>query len=130
MRGVQSGLRWWIITIVVEHEHSLQKATCQRFGAVFMSVAPREIVGIALPTLGLKPLNALRHPPEGSTCGWYIWGGGEFEESEDFFQPLHAGHLIHYCPELLPYLGLGPGWRVLLAPEHEDVWFDSKLLNA
>lgn len=116
--------------VAVRDEHSSQKVTCERFGAAFVGVAPVEIVGIAISTLALKPLNALRHPPEGDTCGWYIWGGGEFEESEEFFQPLHAEHLIHYCPDLLPYLGLGPGWRVLLAPGYEDVWFDSKLVDA
>ena len=26
-------------------------------------------------------------------------------------------------------LGLGPGWRFLIAPGHEDVWFDANLLN-
>ena len=28
----------------------------------------------------------------------------------------------------LPYLGLAPGWRFLIAPGYEDVWYDEKLL--
>jgi hypothetical protein len=35
-----------------------------------------------------------------------------------------------YCPSILPYLALPPGWRVLLAPGYEDVWFDGELLKS
>jgi len=83
--------------------------------------------GIALESLGQPPLNALRHPPEGGTAGWYIWGG-KLSDAPNFFQPLHASHLGDYVPGLLPYLALGPGWRVLLAPDHIDVWYDPSLL--
>jgi hypothetical protein len=33
------------------------------------------------------------------------------------------------CPEIVKYFGLGPGWRFLVAPGHEDVWFDPILLE-
>jgi hypothetical protein len=42
---------------------------------------------------------------------------------------MHVAHLADYCPELLPYIGLAPGWRVLLAPGYEDVWYDESLLK-
>ncbi len=29
---------------------------------------------------------------------------------------------------IVPYLGLAPGWGVVLAPNYEDVWYDEKLL--
>jgi hypothetical protein len=29
---------------------------------------------------------------------------------------------------LTKYLGLAPGWRFLIAPGYEDVWFDEILL--
>ena len=32
-------------------------------------------------------------------------------------------------PEVLPYLALPPGWRFLLAPDYQDVWFDESLLD-
>ena len=35
---------------------------------------------------------------------------------------LHAVHLADHCPSVLPYLGLPPGWRFLIAPGYEDVW--------
>lgn len=102
---------------------------CHRFDSAVSIPAPDSKVGIALQTLGLTPLNALRHLPAGDSCGWYIWGGDLLSEDPEFLQPLHVSHLSEYCPSLLPYLGLAPGWRVLLAPGHEDVWYDRSLLK-
>jgi hypothetical protein len=33
------------------------------------------------------------------------------------------------CPEALPFLGLPPGYRFLVAGEYVDVWYDSTLLE-
>lgn len=106
-----------------------QTAVCTEFGSAFMPPGPDLRVGIALSTLGKEPLNALRHPPEGAACGWYIWCGEELSDDVDFFQPLHVQHVAEYCPAILPYLALSPGWRVLLAPGQEEVWYDETLLN-
>jgi len=105
-----------------------QRSTAARFGALYVGVDPSARAGVALSTLSRQPLNALRHPPESGTCGWYIWGGEELADDADFFQPVCIEHLPEQLAPLMPYLGLGPGWRVLLAPNHEDVWFDEKLL--
>jgi hypothetical protein len=78
---------------------------------------------------GGLPLNGLRHPPSGGTSGWYIWSGAEPGEHEDFFKPLHAGHLVRDCPSVLPYLALPPGWRFLISKDYEDIWFDKSLLE-
>jgi len=109
------------------NDHMRQRQNCERFGAAFILSEPSAKVGIALGTLTQSPLNALRHKPEGDTCGWYIWGGEVLSDAPDFFQPLHVEHLSAICADLVPYLGLGPGWRVLLAPGQEDVWFDRAL---
>ncbi|MFN8579373.1 MAG: hypothetical protein U0163_00140 [Gemmatimonadaceae bacterium] len=87
------------------------------------------MLGIALQTLTSLPLNGLRHPAQGNTCGWYIWGGASLSAEPDFFQPLHVAHLAQHCPEALRYLGLPAGWRFLTAPGHEDTWFDPTLLR-
>jgi hypothetical protein len=80
---------------------------------------------------GLLPINGLRHPPVGDTTGWYIWSGeGNPPSDPDFFVPLHVEHLMEWCPLVIPYLGLPPGWRFLLTGEHEDVWNDASLLDA
>ncbi|WP_425328639.1 immunity protein Imm33 domain-containing protein [Rhizobium changzhiense] len=75
-----------------------------------------------------QPINGLRHPPEAGTSGWFIWGGQEFSTASDFFKPLHIHHLQERCNAVLPYLALPPGWRFLIVPDYEDVWYDSSLL--
>lgn len=115
-----------------EHSQWLpqQQAVCQRFAAEYYPSPADRKVGIALNVKqGLVPLNGLRHPPEGDTTGWYIWAGEEFSGAADFFVPLHVSHLPSWCPQVIPYLGLPPGWRFLLAPGYEDVWFDGALLT-
>ena len=87
-----------------------------------------EKVGIALSTLSELPLNALRVKPAAGVSGWYI-GGGEYSAANDFFEPLHISHLEDHCGLIVPYLGLAPGWRVQLAPGHEDVWVDESTAN-
>jgi hypothetical protein len=104
-----------------------QEDICKKFGSLYSPPDADKRLGIALSSLSLLPLNALRHPAEHGTCGWYIWGG-EFSYDDDFFQPLHVCHLVEHLPALVPYLGLAPGWRVLLAPGHIDVWYDPMLL--
>jgi hypothetical protein len=108
--------------------HDKQKSVCIRFDAAFEPPAALEKVGIALPTLDRLPLNGLRHRPENGTCGWYIWGGEVLSQDIDFFQPLHVCHLEERCAEVIPYLGLPPGYRFLIAPNYEDVWQDRALL--
>lgn len=107
----------------------LQASVAERFGASPLLPPADAKVGIARNVrTGLQPLNALRHPPEGDTSGWYIWAGEELSDNPEFFIPLHVSHLADWCPTLIPYLALPPGWRVLLAPGQEDVWFDEGLL--
>lgn len=79
---------------------------------------------------GLRPINGLRHPPVGDTSGWYIWAGGEPSSDASFFVPLHISHLDEWCPEILPFLGLAPGWRFLTDLDgYVDVWHDPSLLD-
>lgn len=105
-----------------------QRDVCQRFATKYMPPEAGEKVGIALASLGIAPLHALRILPENGISGWYIHGG-ELSKDADFYQPLHVAHLYERCPSIVPYLALPPGWRVLLAPDYEDVWFDQELLR-
>ena len=107
-----------------------QKNICEKYGAIFFESPPELKVGISLNVKnGLQPLNGLRHPPEGDTTGWYIWAGEDFSDDPDFFVPLHVKHLDEWCPKIVKYLGLPPGWRFLIANGYEDVWEDPSLLN-
>jgi len=106
---------------------SAQSAMCRRFGVVGVAPDPEDKLGIALTSLHLVPLNAMRHRAVNGECGWYIWAGEHLSEATDFFAPLHVAHLSQYAPSLLPYIALPHGWRVLLAPNVEDVWYDEGL---
>ena len=107
-----------------------QHEICHKFGACFLPANDWLKIGLSKNFDPKQfPINGLRHPPEGDTTGWYIWSGEELSDEEDFFEPLHTVHLVERCPEIMKYLGLGPGWRFLIAPGYEDVWFDANLLN-
>ena len=108
----------------------IQREVCKRFAAEFLPCSDGEKLGIAEGVRqGLLPINGLRHRPSGDTSGWYVWAGEEISDATDFFVPLHIEHLDEWCPQVKMYLGLAPGWRFLIAEGHEDVWFDSALLD-
>lgn len=108
---------------------SKQLEICRRFGATAVQAPQDAKAGIARNVkTGLQPVNGMRVPVVGDTTGWYIWAGGECSGSPDFFVPVHVRHLPEWSAAVVPYLQLPPGWRFLLAPDHEDVWFDDRLL--
>jgi hypothetical protein len=90
------------------------------------------IVGLARDVgTDLWPVNGLRLSIEGSTCGWYLWAGeSEMDQDPDYFEPVHVEHLYERCREVLPYLGLPPGWRFLVVSGYCDVWEDPDLLTS
>jgi hypothetical protein len=122
----------WVLTrkALMSSPSDLQESICLKYSASYLPCDDSMKVGISRNfDPNQFPINGLRHSPEGDTTGWYIWSGEEFSNEPDFFVPLHAVHLNDRCPNILKYLGLGPGWRFLLAPGQEDVWFDSNLLK-
>jgi len=107
-----------------------QLAVCQQYSADAFATPVTLKVGISQSALsGLLPLNGLRYPPEGDTSGWFIWGGEEWSEADDFFLPVHIHHLYTELPSVVKYLLLPPGWRFLTdAKGYEDVWTDEQLV--
>ncbi|RVU83480.1 hypothetical protein EOL70_16560 [Leucothrix sargassi] len=100
---------------------------CVKFGSEIYGINNSLKVGIALNTLHHMPIHAVRHNEENGTNGWYIWGG-EYSESPDFYQPLCAEHLVDYCPHIIKYLALAPGYRLIIDNEgYEDVWYDPEV---
>ena len=91
---------------------------------------PNSILGLATDNLENGIIHGLRHNPESSTNGWYIWTG-EYSEKEDFFKPVCIEHLSKYFKiDLTQYLELPPGFRFLIdGNNYEDVWFDKELLK-
>jgi hypothetical protein len=107
-----------------------QKNFCAKYNAPFVESPSFLKVGIAKNIKDLlQPIKGLRHPSEGDTSGWYIWAGEEFPDDPNFFIVLHIEHLPDFCPEVIKYLGLAPGWRFLITKEYEDVWEDKSLLE-
>lgn len=102
---------------------------CTRVGCEPLPPKQDERAGVAVHTLHLRPLNALRHSPGRGSSGWYVWGGEVISEESTFFKPMHIAHLTDRVPELIPYLSLAPGWRVLIAVGYEEVWFDESVKN-
>ena len=111
---------------MIQNELDQKRARlAERFGYVPCPALGHEKVGIARSVMaGEGPIHGVRCRPENGTTGWYIWAGDTFSEDPDFFLPIHVAHLEQYCPSAVPYLELPPGWRFLVAPGHEDVWFD------
>ena len=108
---------------------SEQRALCAIWNAEFMATPFSLLIGISRTfSRTTFPVNGLRHHQNGTASDWFIWSG-EYSADGDFFAPLHAAHLLDRCPEIIRYLGLAPGWRFLLAPQQEDVWFDEQLLR-
>jgi hypothetical protein len=105
------------------------REVCARYRANFSPPDSALKVGISASAVrGEFPLHGLRHPPNSGTSGWFIWSG-DLSEAHDFFLPYHLSHLAEDCPAALPYLALPPGWRFLIAPGYEDVWFDESLFD-
>jgi hypothetical protein len=107
-----------------------QKGICKKYRTKFVPSPENLLVGISLNVKQkARPINGLRHPITKDTTGWYIWGG-EFSEGKDFFIPLHVQHLSEWCPQIIKYLGLPPGWRFLIDLDgYEDIWEDLSLLD-
>ncbi len=107
-----------------------QLETCRKHGVECLPADLNLKLGISDNFFsGELPLNGLRHPPGGDTCGWYLWAGETLSDATDFFKPLHVSHLLERNATIMRFLGLPPGWRFLVANDYEDVWFDSTLLE-
>ncbi len=109
----------------------IQKKICEKYHMTFMESSDNMKVGISLTAMNrVYPLNGLRLRPDEGTSGWFIWGGeGEPSLDDNYFEPLHVKHLNKLCSDVLPFLGLPPGARFLIAPNNEDVWFDENLIR-
>jgi hypothetical protein len=104
-----------------------QRDVCKRAGVRPDSPRLGSKAGIG-PLVGY-PLNGLRHPSTADASGWFIWAGGEIDQSDAaFFRPVHLEHVAEMPPEIVDYLALPPGWRFQTAPGHDDIWFDPDLL--
>ena len=107
-----------------------QAAVCKRYDVQPQIPLHHDRLGIAMSTLGLKPINGMRIPAFSGSSGWYIFGGEEPNANEDFYSPLCVRHVGRHCKNAVPYLCLPAGWRFQIdADEYEDVWYGERLLS-
>jgi hypothetical protein len=97
------------------------------FDPTAQSAISRHFVGGAFLDAPDWPVHGSRFLPTVATTGWFVWVGPNAGEP-DFFTSVRSLDLVNWAPLLQPYLGLPPGWRFMLGPKYDDVWFDEKLL--
>ena len=108
---------------------SQQKEVCSRYNTEWVAADLGSKVGITTNARGNTfPLKGVRHIPAADTTGWYIYAGDKTSQDSDWYKPLHVEHLREFCPMVLKYLGLPPGWGFVVAPGYEDVWEDKTFL--
>ena len=122
------------VDALAEKWQAQQTSVCEHFGVERVVPDPdrnsgvsNNIINGAFYNSETWPLHGCRYLPTATTTGWYIWAG-DATTDDDFYKPVHTAHLETWAADAVPYLGLPPGWRFLLAPGHEDVWFDESLL--
>ena len=108
-----------------------QKEICDKQHVDWTDIDINLFIGLAdNVTTNEIPINGLRHPPQGTTCGWYIWAGGDIPDKDDFFKPVCIKHLRELKPEIIKFLGLPPGYRFQTDDKgYLDIWEDKKLLD-
>ncbi|NTX17167.1 hypothetical protein HUA76_40975 [Myxococcus sp. CA056] len=108
-----------------------QQSICHRAGAEFSPIPAGTRVAIARNLRsGAMPIYGVRYSTQPGGVGWFFWAGeGELSTDVDYFQALHVEHLEEWCPLVLPYLALPPGWRFLTDGAVDDVWFDQAVLD-
>ncbi len=109
---------------------SRERSVCEWMGVAPLPPLLGSKLGVAMSTLGMMPINGLRHAPTDQTNGWFVWCCTELMEAPDFFSPLHVDHVADFFPLVAEYLDLPPGHRFLIdGNDFEDVWFDPSLLD-
>jgi len=107
-----------------------QETVCERFQVEWVEWPRGLKVGVARNVRsGLAPFERTSPSPAGRSHRLVLVGGRSAVPGPGLLLPLHVEHLAEWCPAAIPYLGLPPGWRFLVAPGREDVWFDENLLD-
>jgi len=103
-----------------------QQEVCKKYNSNWVPINKNLKVG-ASDNLTTDPLNALRHPSEHGTTGWFIWSG-DYSTADDFLKPICAEHLLQVRPQIIKYLGLDIGYRFIIDNRgYEDIWYDDTL---
>jgi hypothetical protein len=95
-----------------------------------MQLDDDSILGVAIETIGIQPINGLRHLPAKGTSGWYVWCGKELSKQDDFFKPICLRHVKEKLPQIVKYLKMKPGTRFQIDNNgYEDIWNDPDIIH-
>ena len=88
-------------------DQTTMQAVCQRFGSAFEPPAESDYVGIHEAALQDPHcvVYGTRYAEDRPSSGWYFTSDGG-----DKLVKVHVGHLESLRPDVLPFLGLAPGY--------------------
>lgn len=103
-----------------------QEAICKKYNSPIVKCNSIKKIGVAISSLMNQPIRGKRYLPMEGTEGWFIWGGDN-NNNDDFFQPIHVSYLQELFPMVSKYLALAPGFSFIIDEAgYEDVWFDEE----
>lgn len=101
-----------------------QKNICKKYNSAFKPVAKNAKVAVAMGTVGSQPVYGSRID-DGDEVEWYIYCG-EYEDKDDFYEPICLDHLREILPQVEKYLALERGFNFIIDDKgYEDVWNES-----
>lgn len=104
-----------------------QKNICKKYNSDFTPLNEDAKIAVALSTVGSQPIYGSRIDDD-DEVEWYIYCG-EFEERDDFYEPISLNHLKEILPQVEQYLALDRGFNFIIDNKgYEDVWHESETL--
>lgn len=103
-----------------------QKKICKKYKSAFVPLAENAKIAVALDTIGSQPIYGSRIDDD-DEVEWYIYCG-EFEERDDFYEPICLDDLCKRLPQVEKYLALDCGFNFIIDDKgYEDVWHESEV---
>lgn len=99
-----------------------QKAICQKYASGYKPLKENIEVALATSTIGQMPIYGSRIEADDNGVEWYIYCG-DFQDTEDFYEPVAADCLSDELPLIEKYLALEVGYNFIIDDKgYEDVW--------
>jgi hypothetical protein len=109
------------LSIAVD-QHSL----CEKAASPWTPPRADQIAAV-WPDLTDTPLEGVRYQPAGGMSGWWLMPAGFTGEFGDMV-PKHLYHVTRLRPDVLPLLGLAPGYA--FNQQREVIWFEQGVANS
>jgi hypothetical protein len=103
-----------------------QRRLCDEAFSLWVPPQADQIAAV-WPGLQDRPVEGMRYRPEGAMSGWWIMPVGFTGNFRDMV-PEHLYHLAEARPDVVPLLGLAPGF--VFDQQSQRVWFEGDVLNS